>query len=513
MITLNPAWQLGVDKRVGSHRGRQGRRPRDLQRPSVLARRARRADAGRRHRRTSTAAQGPRRDEPRRRRRGCAGEARAAGALVALLAAAAGAAPGRRRTARIAITGGRVVHGRRARPLETRHRADRGRQDRGGGRGPAPSRRARPSIDAAGKTVYPGLIDGLTTLGLTEIGSVAASVDTTEVGRRQPARQGLGRRCNPHSELIPVARANGVTAALAAPAGGLISGQSALIRLAGTTPDALTVKAPVAMHIVYPSGRAARSTSTTLFDEPQAADARGAASRTKKKNQEKDAATAWRNLLEEAKAYGAALGRPGRRPKRRPADGGAGSGGAAARSRWSCGPTTRTTSAARSTFAGERRLKLMIAGGLEAWRCADVLKKKDVRGAADRRPRCRGRESDPYDAAYANAAALHAAGVRFAIVTRQRVQPATCPTRRPWPAPTGCRRTPRCAPSRSSPAEIFGRRRPHGLARRWQGRQPVPRHRRHHGPPHRGHRTSSSTASRSRLETRHTRLYKEFKDR
>ena len=49
---------------------------------------------------------------------------------------------------------------------------------------------------------------------------------------------------HPHSELIPVARANGVTAALAAPAGGLVSGQSALIRLAGSTPDALTVKTP-----------------------------------------------------------------------------------------------------------------------------------------------------------------------------------------------------------------------------------------------------------------------------
>ena len=53
-----------------------------------------------------------------------------------------------------------------------------------------------------------------------------------------------------------MARANGVTAALAAPQGGLISGQSALIRLAGTTPDALTVKQPVAMHVVYPTGRA-----------------------------------------------------------------------------------------------------------------------------------------------------------------------------------------------------------------------------------------------------------------
>ena len=34
MVTLNPALQLGIDKRVGSHRGGQGRRPRDLQAPT-----------------------------------------------------------------------------------------------------------------------------------------------------------------------------------------------------------------------------------------------------------------------------------------------------------------------------------------------------------------------------------------------------------------------------------------------------------------------------------------------
>ena len=41
-------------------------------------------------------------------------------------------------------------------------------------------------IEGAGKTVYPGLIDGLTTLGLVEIQSVPGSVDTTEVGDVNP---------------------------------------------------------------------------------------------------------------------------------------------------------------------------------------------------------------------------------------------------------------------------------------------------------------------------------------
>ncbi len=67
-------------------------------------------------------------------------------------------------------------------------------------------------------------------------------------------------------------------------------------------------------------------------------------------------------------------------------------------------------------FAEERGLKLILAGGLEAWRCADLLKQKDVPVLLSvlRLPR---RDSDPYDAAYGNAALLQKAGVRFAIVS------------------------------------------------------------------------------------------------
>jgi len=41
---------------------------------------------------------------------------------------------------------------------------------------------------------------------------------------------------NPDSELIPVARSNGILTAHVVPEGGLISGQSAVIRLDGWTP-------------------------------------------------------------------------------------------------------------------------------------------------------------------------------------------------------------------------------------------------------------------------------------
>jgi len=270
-------------------------------------------------------------------------------------------------------------------------------------------------VDGSGKTVYPGLVDALTTLGIEEIRSVAGSMDVQEVGDVNPhARAWIA--LHPWSDLIPVARANGITTALAAPEGGLISGQSALIRLAGSTPEGLTLKAPVAMHVVYPTGRPPFEFAR-IFEEPELKTFEER-QKDKKTNQEKDLQRL-RNLLEEAKAYGAALdaSKAGMIPAPKPDL-----------------PMEALAPAARGAlplimraddeadirgavaFADERGLEAIISGGLEAWRCTELLKAKDVAVLlkVDRLPR---KESDPYDAAYANAAKLFEAGVRFAIVS------------------------------------------------------------------------------------------------
>jgi len=180
-------------------------------------------------------------------------------------------------------------------------------------------------IDGAGQTVYPGLIDGLTRIGLVEVGQGAAgTVDTNETGDVNPHAKAWVA-LHPHSELIPVARANGVTSVLSAPGGGLISGQSALIRLSGTTPDALVVKTPVGMHMVYPTGRPVFDI-TQLFQEPELRTFEER-QRERRRTQEKELLRL-KNLLEEAKAYGARGGEggQGRAAQARPADGGAGAG-------------------------------------------------------------------------------------------------------------------------------------------------------------------------------------------
>ncbi len=52
--------------------------------------------------------------------------------------------------------------------------------------------------------------------------------------------------------MLPVTRANGVTTAITAPAGGVISGQAALIDMAGWTAPEVVAKSPVAMAIDFP---------------------------------------------------------------------------------------------------------------------------------------------------------------------------------------------------------------------------------------------------------------------
>jgi imidazolonepropionase-like amidohydrolase len=115
-------------------------------------------------------------------------------------------------------------------------------------------------IDGTGLFVYPGLIDSGSHVGLEEISAVPGTVDTAELGDINPnARAEVA--VNPHSNVIPVTRVNGITSVVTEPEGGIISGTSAMLNLAGWTPQEMTLKAPLAMHIHFPRLRSA------AFDE------------------------------------------------------------------------------------------------------------------------------------------------------------------------------------------------------------------------------------------------------
>ena len=102
-------------------------------------------------------------------------------------------------------------------------------------------------IDATGKWVTPGLIDGAGNMGLREISAVQNTNEGTLRGNEVAAAFNVAEGINPASTLIPVTRIEGVTTTLAVPGGDLIWGQSVLIDLDGTTIEAMVAKSPVAI--------------------------------------------------------------------------------------------------------------------------------------------------------------------------------------------------------------------------------------------------------------------------
>ena len=108
------------------------------------------------------------------------------------------------------------------------------------------------TIDGRGLSVYPGMIDAGTNMGLVEVPQGAnGTVDTSEVGDLNPNAKAI-IAVNPHSAHIAVTRVEGITNTLTAPNGGLISGQAALINLLGTSPKEMAVVPQFALVINYP---------------------------------------------------------------------------------------------------------------------------------------------------------------------------------------------------------------------------------------------------------------------
>src|SRR5437879_12953703 len=104
-------------------------------------------------------------------------------------------------------------------------------------------------IDATGKWVTPGLIDGAGQLGLVEISAVPGTREASLQGDTIAAAFNVAEGINPASTLIPVNRIEGVTTALAVPVGHLGSGQAVVIALGGTAVEQLIVKPPVAVGV------------------------------------------------------------------------------------------------------------------------------------------------------------------------------------------------------------------------------------------------------------------------
>jgi imidazolonepropionase-like amidohydrolase len=103
-------------------------------------------------------------------------------------------------------------------------------------------------IDGTGKIVTPGLFHARSTLGLSDVGSVDATNESSHSGDINAAFS-VAEGIDPATPLIPIARLEGVTSALTVPTNGLVQGQAAIIGLYGDRIEALIRKSPAAMVI------------------------------------------------------------------------------------------------------------------------------------------------------------------------------------------------------------------------------------------------------------------------
>ena len=271
------------------------------------------------------------------------------------------------------------------------------------------------TIDGRGLSIYPGMIDAGTSMGLVEVPQGAnGTVDTSEVGELNPNAKAIVA-VNPHSAHIAVTRVEGITNTLTAPTGGLISGQAALINLLGTSPKEMAVVPQLALVINYP--RVSGGFGGGGFGGPQQQPANLADTLAANERQLDQV----RKLLRDAEAYGRAqdayakdksLPRPehsvvleplvpyvrGESPVIFRADREAEIRGAV-------------------KFAEDMKLKPIILGANDAWKVASLLKEKNVPVILTGIYSLPLREDDAYDTLYENAAKLQEAGVRYCIST------------------------------------------------------------------------------------------------
>jgi imidazolonepropionase-like amidohydrolase len=107
-------------------------------------------------------------------------------------------------------------------------------------------------VDVSGMTVYPGLIDSETQLGLTEISAEQMTNDLVEASDEIMPHMHTAEAFHAETTLIPVARMNGITNAIVAPESrDTLPGQDSFIQLAGASANEMLLVRDIAMPLNF----------------------------------------------------------------------------------------------------------------------------------------------------------------------------------------------------------------------------------------------------------------------
>lgn len=271
------------------------------------------------------------------------------------------------------------------------------------------------TIDGKGLSVYPGMIDAGTNLGLVEVQLYATSViDVAEIGEMNANARAF-KGVNPHSSHVNVTRVNGITTVLSLPAGGIISGQGTVINLAGSTQTEMALVPNFGMVINFPrittfggfGGFGGGGAPQLDFSEA-----------VRRRDQRIDDL---KRIFTDAETYGKTQD-------------------AYTKDKTLPSPKTDIKMEALvpyvrgekpviflaerdrdiravAKFADEMKIKAIILGGQEAWKSADALKQKNIPVIYTNIYNLPVQEDDPYDYLFEAPSKMQKAGVKFCVST------------------------------------------------------------------------------------------------
>ena len=259
-------------------------------------------------------------------------------------------------------------------------------------------------IDCTSKHIYPGMIDGGSRVGLSEVSSISVTNDFSELGDFIPHMKAL-TAVNPNAVAIPVTRVNGVTSVFAKPSGGTFPGTGALIDLFGYSPEQMTTGAE---HIVmnFPStGRRGRWDRRTDDDIKKDAD-----KALKNINDVWESVTQYHKMDSLAKAENQKwLNNNPQMEALLPVFRG--------QVPILIEVNSKGDIESALVWIADKKLKVVLTGVSEGWRVADKISKAKIPVITGPVLAVPGRDNDRYYASYANAGKMSKAGVKVAIRT------------------------------------------------------------------------------------------------
>lgn len=294
-------------------------------------------------------------------------------------------------------------------------------------------------INCKDLTIYPGMIDGGTRLGLQEIESISLTHDYDELGELTPEMDAL-TAVNPNSVLIPVTRVSGVTSVITYPSGGLFPGTAALIHLHGYTPEQM-YGGFKSIVINFPSsGKRGR------YDRRSEEDVKKDGEKALKKLND-----TWERVRTYATIDSATMGKASYNPEMA-----------------ALVPTLRgemtafievnkaSDILAALNWIKSHKIKAVLTGVAEGWRVADSIALSGtpvVTGPVLSMPT---RDNDPYDQPYKNAGLMQKAGVKVALRTNEAENVRNLPFNAGFAAAYGMGTDEALKAVTIIPAEIFG---------------------------------------------------------